>query len=104
MLFIVIGRDGTDEQALDRRMAVREAHLELSTEAIGRGEQIMGGALLTEDGQMKGSVMLVDFPSRKELDEWLQVEPYVTGKVWQDIEVVPFRMGPSFEEAENDLV
>lgn len=98
MQFVIIARDGTDKKALERRMAVRSAHLELSNEAIKRGEQIMGGALLSEEGQMKGSVMIVDFENREELDKWLQVEPYVTGNVWQDIEVIPFRIGPSFEE------
>ena len=99
MQFVIIARDGKDAQALERRVEARQSHLNFSMEAIKRGEQIIGGALLTEDGKMCGSIMLVDFPSRKELDDWLKVEPYVTGDVWQDIEVIPFKIGPSFEKA-----
>jgi uncharacterized protein YciI len=98
MLFVLIARDGEDKDAMSRRMASRPGHLSFSTEAIKRGEQIFGGALLSEDGQMKGSMMLVDFPSRVELDEWLKVEPYMTGNVWKNIEIIPFRQGPSFDE------
>lgn len=29
MQFLVIGKDGTDEKAMERRMAVRQAHLKL---------------------------------------------------------------------------
>jgi uncharacterized protein YciI len=97
MQFIVIARDGGDEKALDRRMAARAAHIACSEEAIPRGEQILGAAILSDNGEMRGSVMVVDFPSRRELDAWLQKEPYVTGKVWQQIEVLPCRVGPSFQ-------
>ncbi|MCB1538930.1 MAG: hypothetical protein H6865_04470 [Rhodospirillales bacterium] len=97
MQFLVIARDGGDADALKRRLAVREQHIALSNEAIKRGEQLLGAAMLNEDGAMKGSVMIVDFPDRATLDAWLRVEPYVTGKVWQDIEIIPCRIGPSFE-------
>lgn len=40
---------------------------------------------------MIGSAVIVDFPSRAELDDWLKNDPYVTGGVWQKIEVRPFR-------------
>ena len=36
---------------------------------------------------MKGSVFMVDFPSEKELNEWFEKEPYVTGKVWKKITI-----------------
>jgi uncharacterized protein YciI len=35
---------------------------------------------------------LADFPSREELDAWLDGDPYVTGGVWQEVEVAPFRV------------
>jgi uncharacterized protein len=40
---------------------------------------------------MVGSVLLVDFPDRAALDAWIQADPYVTGGVWAEIEVAPFR-------------
>ena len=30
----------------------------------------------------------MDFPSRKELEGWLDKEPYVTGKVWKSVEIL----------------
>lgn len=101
MQFVIIAKDGTDNDALARRMEARPHHLSYSSEAIKRGEQITGGALLDENGKMIGSMMVLDFPSRKEFDEWLKVEPYMTMKVWQDIEVFPYRLGPSFQELKD---
>ncbi len=89
--FVVIAYDGTDEGALQRRLSVREAHLENVRKLKAAGAFIEGGAILNDNGQMTGSVVFVAFPSRKELDTWLAADPYVTGGVWQKIEVKPFR-------------
>lgn len=98
MQFVLICRDGTDEKALKRRMAAREAHLKGCEPYLERGEHLVGSALLDDNGKMIGSMMFVDFPSRKELDAWLKAEPYVTGNVWQDIEIFPACIGPTFEK------
>jgi len=45
---------------------------------------------------MIGSTMIVDFESRKELDQYLESEPYVTGKVWQKIDITPCKIPPVF--------
>ena len=92
MQFLVIARDGTDKAALDRRMAARGAHFERLPAMLEAGEMLMGGALLDDAGRMVGSTTLVDFPDRAALDRWLATEPYVTGDVWLDIEVIPFRL------------
>jgi len=36
---------------------------------------------------MKGSVLIMDFESRKELDDYIANEPYVLEKVWEKIEI-----------------
>ncbi len=96
MQFIIIAHDGTDTDALSRRLTARPAHITLSEQAVKRGEQLMGAALLNDREQMCGSVMIVEFGSREKLDEWLKIEPYVTGNVWQKIEILPCKIGPSF--------
>jgi uncharacterized protein YciI len=96
MQFVLIAHDGTDSQALSRRMAARSAHIALGDAAIKRGEQLMGAALLNKEGQMCGSIMIVEFENREKLNEWLKIEPYVTGNVWKDIEILPCKVGPSF--------
>lgn len=96
MQYVVTGRDGTDEGALARRMAVRDAHIALSDQMKAAGSQLFGVAILNELGEMCGSTMVVDFDSREELEKWLEVEPYITGDVWRFVEVEPCRVGPSF--------
>ena len=48
--------------------------------------------MLNEEGDMNGSVMIADFENRDALDQWLNSDPYVTGDVWKDIEIIPFRL------------
>lgn len=96
MQFLVIGLDGSDEKALERRMAVREDHLALGDRMRDAGKMLYGAAILDDNEKMIGSILVCDFQSREELDEWLKIEPYVTGKVWQSIEVKRCKVGPSF--------
>lgn len=96
MQFLVIAHDGDDAEALSRRMAAREAHLAVVNESVKSGKQLMGAAILDDDGKMRGSVMLVNYPSRKEVDEWLATEPYVLGNVWKKIDVLPCALAPAF--------
>ena len=96
MQFLVIGHDGEDDEALSRRMAARDAHLALVSDSVKDGRQLMGAAILDDEGKMRGSVMLVNYPSRKDVDEWLKNEPYVIGNVWKKIDVIPCQLAPSF--------
>jgi uncharacterized protein YciI len=89
--YVIIAYDGTDAQAVDRRMAARPAHLENTRKLKADGHFIEGGAMLDDNGRMIGSVVFVTFASRHDLDQWLYNDPYVTGKVWQKIEINPFR-------------
>lgn len=92
MQFVLIGRDGRDEKALDRRLAVRENHLAMCSKLQAEGHYIKGGAMLDDEGKMIGSVIFYDFPTREEMETWLKTEPYVMGNVWQEIEICPFRI------------
>ena len=96
MQYHVIGRDGTDDEALQRRLAAREAHIALGDKLFTSGNMLFGVALLDGEGTMIGSSLVVDFATRTELDDWLAIEPYVIGDVWKSIEVTPCRVGPSF--------
>ncbi len=90
--YVVTAHDGTDPDAMARRMAARPAHLANVKPLVEAGRIIAGGALLNDAGDMIGSVSLVDFPDRAALDQWLATDPYVTGRVWQTIDVQPFRL------------
>ncbi len=97
MQFLVIGRDGTDPEALNRRQAARPEHITLGDRYRAEGKHLLAVAMLNAEGKMAGSVLLVDFANRAELDAWLAEEPYVLGKVWETIEVTPCQVGPSFQ-------
>lgn len=88
MQFIVLGYDGTDDKALERRMAVRENHLKYAQEMFDTGKWLYASALLDDDEKMIGSMIVCDYPSREELQEkWLKHEPYVIGNVWKTIHI-----------------
>jgi uncharacterized protein YciI len=91
MQFLVVAKDGTDEEAIERRRRVRPTHLEAIAPRVEAGNVLVGGAMLSEDGEMIGSMLLVDFPDRAAVDAWLAGDPYVTGDVWREVEVRPFR-------------
>ena len=96
MQFLVIAYDGTDDKAAERRLAAREAHLAGVVKLKEEGKAIYGVAILNEREQMIGSAMVVDFPTRADVDVWLKSEPYVKGDVWRKIEVLPARVPPFF--------
>lgn len=93
MQFIIIARDY--KNSLSKRLEVREEHIKLGDEMVVNGTNLYGIAMLDDNGQMCGSVGIFEFPSRKELDEYLAKEPYVTAKVWEKIEIIPCKVGPS---------
>lgn len=92
MQFLLIAYDGTDPDAENRRLNVRQEHLGKIVNWKERGEFIFGGAILSNEGKMIGSMVLYEFPDRASLDERLKDEPYITQGVWQKIEIQPFRL------------
>lgn len=83
MQFVITAYDG--ENVLERRMAVRPRHLE-GVANLGK-HIVCAGGLLDEEGKMKGSVLVVDFENRAELDTYLNNEPYILEDVWERVEV-----------------
>jgi uncharacterized protein YciI len=92
MQFLLIAYDGTDEKALDRRMKSRPEHLEKIAVVKKTGEFLCGGAILDDSGKMIGSMILYEVPDRATLDDRLKNEPYIYNKVWEKIEIRPFRL------------
>ncbi len=86
MEFVIIGYDGKDEGALERRLSVREAHLQNAKKMFQSGRLLFASALLDDNENMNGSIMFCNFDSEEELrTEWLDNEPYITGKVWDKV-------------------
>jgi len=90
--YLITGYDHTDEGALARRMSVRPHHLGKNAELKKTGNFIFGGAILNEEGNMAGSVMVMAFETEEELEVWKQNEPYITQGVWESYDVKPFKV------------
>ena len=92
MQFILTAFDGTDASALERRIRCRPEHLEKIGHVKKAGKFLCGGAILDDDGRMIGSMILYEVSDRAELDRILLDEPYINNKVWEKIDIRPFRM------------
>jgi uncharacterized protein YciI len=90
--YLVTAYDYTDEGALPRRMNVRPHHLDNIAGLKEKGNYIKGGAILNEEGKMIGSAMIMQFENEGELDAWKQSEPYITQKIWEAVDIKPFRV------------
>jgi uncharacterized protein YciI len=96
MHYLIIAHDGTDENAPDRRLAARDRHLASIERLKAEGKALYGAAILDNAGTMRGSILIVNFPSDEKLREYLASDPYVTGHVWEQVEVKPCRVPPVF--------
>jgi uncharacterized protein len=95
MQFVVIAYD-YKEGGLEKRMKVRPDHLRISDAFKQKGKYLYGVGITNEKDELVGSVMVFDVKDRKELDDYLKTEPYVTGNVWEKVIIHPCRVGPSF--------
>ncbi|MBQ6452822.1 MAG: hypothetical protein IJJ14_00520 [Coriobacteriales bacterium] len=88
MQFVVTAYDG--KGMLEKRMSVRSRHLE----GIARmmDHVTVAGGILDDEGKPKGSVLVLDFDNRAELDDYLAAEPYIVEGVWETVTVEPMNV------------
>ncbi|TRZ98778.1 MAG: hypothetical protein D4R84_03205 [Rhodocyclaceae bacterium] len=89
MKFVIRALDGADEGAPARRLAARPAHLEQANAMIKDGRLLYAAALLNDNDETVGSLLVCKFSTRDKLEQWLSIEPYVIAKVWQSIDIHP---------------
>jgi len=87
MQFRITAYDYSDKDALARRMAVRPRHLENILKVMENNKILCAGGITNDAGSPIGSFLIMDFPSREKLDEYLAAEPYITEKVWENVKV-----------------
>jgi uncharacterized protein YciI len=110
MEFVVIAKDYQDEDCLNRRMSVRPDHMTLIKHLNDQGHILVGGAMLDDvSNAMKGSVLVVSFQDRDALQSlWLDQEPYLKGRVWEHVEVIPYKVAslgqPLFDQIQTGLM
>ncbi len=99
--YVIHAFDGTDAEALNRRLAVRQAHFEHMSPYKSAGNFILGGAMLDDKGQMIGSTVVMQFESDADFQAYLDSEPYVQNKVWLDMKIFTFKTATVLPSSEK---
>ncbi len=95
MLYTIIGQDVPD--SLAKRMAARPAHVARLQALQEEGRLILAGPFPAVDAVdpgatgFSGSLIVAEFPSLQEAENWAQADPYVAGGVYAQVTVKPFR-------------
>ncbi|HEX8019224.1 YciI family protein [Mucilaginibacter sp.] len=90
--YLVTAYDFTDAEAFDRRMAARPHHVDGAKALKANGNLVVAGAMLNDEGKMIGSTMIVQFETFEELEAWKNADPYITQRVWESVDVKPFKV------------
>jgi uncharacterized protein YciI len=95
VLYTIISEDVQD--SLPKRLAARPAHLDRLEQLQAQGRLIVAGphpAIDTEDpgeAGFTGSLIIAEFASIKEAQEWADADPYVQAGVYHEVTVKPFK-------------
>jgi uncharacterized protein len=87
--FLVLAFDTPGEDGVARRDGARSAHNASIRHLWEEGRVSFGAGILDDAGVVRGSLVVVDYPSRVEVDDYLATEPFATEGVWDRIEVHP---------------
>jgi uncharacterized protein YciI len=74
--------------ALDARMATREAHLAY---VRGRDDVKLGGPFIDADGKMAGSLLIIEAADLAAAQAFAAADPYKTAGVFESVEIREFR-------------
>ena len=95
MLYAIIATDV--ENSLDKRLAVRPAHLERLHQLQAQGRLVLAGPNPAVDSNdpgaagFSGSLIVAEFDSLSAAQAWAEVDPYVAAGVYAQVLVKPFK-------------
>lgn len=95
MLYAIIGQD--THNSLEKRLAARPAHLARLQALQNEGRLLLAGPFPAVDAAdpgaagYTGSLIVAEFPSLQDAQQWADTDPYASGGVYQQITVKPFR-------------
>lgn len=84
MKFVIIGRDGPEGEA--KRKVHRAAHL-ANIELLDKQGRVALAGPLTDKA---GSLLVLEFDTREEAEEFARRDPYTMHGVFESIEIHPF--------------
>ncbi|GAA5809133.1 hypothetical protein MFLAVUS_011486 [Mucor flavus] len=92
--FLVVIKDFTDPDCLQRRLNTRDEHLKGALINKNNNVISLGGATLDNetDGKMDGSYIILEAESTKDIDTMLKADPYYKAKVWEKWEIKPVKI------------
>lgn len=88
--------DYTDDQALDRRTNYRQQHLELLKQNKENKHVILASAILNDQMNMCGSIVIFNAHTNEEVEHLLKEEPYLIHHVWENYTLTPIAIPPMF--------
>lgn len=95
MWYAIISEDVAD--SLERRKGARDAHLQRLQELAKDGRVLVAGPHPATDTNepgtagFTGSLVIVDFPSIVDAQDWADADPYVDAGVYAKVTVKPFK-------------
>ncbi|MFD1803421.1 YciI family protein [Mixta tenebrionis] len=95
MLYVIYAEDNAD--SLEKRKAVRPAHLARLQLLRDEGRLIVAGAMPAVDSNdpgvagFTGSTVIAEFPSLEAAQAWAADDPYIAAGVYRQVAVKPFR-------------
>ncbi len=95
MFYSIVGEDV--ENSLEKRMAVRPAHVERLTTLRDEGRLLIAGpnpAIDSEDpgpAGFSGSLIVAEFDSLEAAQAWADADPYIEAGVYAKVTVKPFK-------------
>ena len=94
MLYAIIANDIPDSVA--KRGETRESHVAYLKELVDQGRVVLAGPHPSIDSPdpgpagMSGSLIVVEFASLEEAQDWVANDPYLVGGVFDNVIVKPF--------------
>lgn len=85
--YVLLCRDKPD--ALELRLANRQAHLAYVDERLGSVR--LGGPLLDDEGQMRGSMLVLQVRDRAEAEAFAASDPYALAGLFEHTELMAVR-------------
>ena len=94
MLYSIVGVDV--ENSLQARLAARPEHVERLKALVSQGRLIVAGPNPAidsgdpGDAGFTGSIIIAEFDSLQDAQDWADADPYILGGVYDSVEVKPF--------------
>jgi uncharacterized protein YciI len=85
------------EDSLPLRAGARDDHLARLKDLTAEGRLLIAGPIPAIDSEdpgpagFSGSLVIVDFPSLEEAEQWAADDPYVEAGVYRQVTVRPFK-------------